>query len=71
MKLIPNWRQAWRYFSVVAATALAVLSVLQSEVLPLFQFAVPPQAWPWVSAGFSVLIVVLRLIAQDVPKEPS
>ncbi len=71
MKLIPGWRRAWRYFSVMAAAALGVLSVLQIEVLPLFQFAVPPRVWPWISAGFSVLIVVLRLVAQSEPKEPS
>jgi hypothetical protein len=71
VKLVNDWRQAWRFFSIWAAGALAVVSVLQAQVLPLIEFAVPPEAWPWVTACFGVLIVVLRLIAQDAPKEPS
>ncbi len=62
--LIPDWKKAWRMFSVLAASLLTVLSLVQAEVLPLFQFAVPPDVWPWVSAGFGVAIVVLRLVAQ-------
>lgn len=64
LSLIPDWRQAWRFASVWAATALAVLSFLQAQVLPLYQFAVPPHVWPWVTAGFGTAIVVLRVIAQ-------
>jgi hypothetical protein len=62
--LIREWRKAWRFLSVIAATMLAVLSVLQSEVLPLFQFAIPERIWPWVTACFGVAIVALRVIAQ-------
>lgn len=64
MKLIPDWRRAWRYFSVWAATALTVLSFLQAQVLPLYQFAIPAHVWPWVTAGFGTVIVVLRVISQ-------
>lgn len=67
MKLIPDWRRAWRWFSVQAAAGLAVLSFLQAQVLPLYQFAIPPKLWPWVTAGFGTAIVLLRVVAQSEP----
>lgn len=67
MKLIPDWKSAWRFGSVQAAVLLTCLSVLQAQVLPLWQFALPADVWPWVSAGVGTLIVLLRLLAQDIP----
>lgn len=65
LQLIQGWRRKlWRLTSVQAATLLALLSVLQAEVLPQLETAVPAKWWPWVTAGFAVAIVVLRLIAQ-------
>lgn len=64
MKLIPEWRAALRFASVQAALLLAVLSFLQASVLPLWQFAIPADVWPWLSAGFGTAIAVLRLVAQ-------
>lgn len=64
MKLIDNWRQAWRLNSIQAAALLALLSMLQAEVLPHLQAAVPDRWWPYVSAGVALAIVLLRLRAQ-------
>ena len=64
MHLIDGWKNAWRLTSVQAAALLALLAELQAEVLPLFEFAVPSQYWPWVTGVFGAAIVVLRLIAQ-------
>lgn len=71
MRLVPEWRGAWRWFSVQAAAALALLSFLQVTVLPLWQFALPPQWWPWVSAVMGTAIVLLRLVAQREPERPA
>lgn len=67
MKLIPDWKRAWRFASVQAAVLLALLSFVQAQILPLFQFAVPPDVWPWVTAGFGSAIAVLRVWQQSVP----
>lgn len=64
MSLIPNWRAAWRFASVQAAALLALLSFLQVTVLPLYQFAIPADVWPWVTAGFGTAIGVLRVLSQ-------
>ncbi len=64
MKLIPEWRTAWRFNSVQAATALAILSFLQAQVLPHYEAAVPPHLWPWITGTFAMVIALLRLRAQ-------
>jgi hypothetical protein len=63
-RLIPDWRMAWRFASVRAAALLTLLSIVQAEVLPLIQFSIPATAWPYVTAGFGIAILVVRLIAQ-------
>lgn len=65
MKLIPDWRLAWRFMSVQASVLLALLSALQAEVLPQVAPLVPAQYWPWVSGGLALAVVLLRLVAQD------
>jgi hypothetical protein len=69
MKLIPDWRLAWKFLSVQAAVLLALLSGIQGEVLPLFAPLFPDHVWPWVSGGLALTIVVLRLVAQDLVQE--
>lgn len=63
-RLIPEWRDAWKFSSVQIAAALTALSLLQAEVLPLIQFAVPAKYWPWISAGLGLAIIVARLCRQ-------
>lgn len=65
MKLIADWRLAWRFLSVQAAVLLAVLSGIQGEVLPLVAPLFPANVWPWVSGGLALAIVLLRLVKQD------
>lgn len=65
MKLIPDWRLAWRFLSVRAAVVLALLSGIQGEVLPLVAPLFPDRYWPWVSGGLALVIVLLRIVAQD------
>jgi len=65
MRLIPDWRLAWRFMSVQAALLLALLSGIQGEVLPLFAPLFPDHLWPYVSGGLALVIVLLRMVAQD------
>jgi len=68
MKLVSNWRQAWRLDTVQAAAALAFLSAVQADLLPLVRSLVPPDWWPVVTGVVALLIIVLRLRDQpDVP----
>lgn len=64
MKLIPEIRQAWKLASIWAAVALAILSMVQADILPLLQPLVPEKWWPYITLAFAVLIVVCRVLLQ-------
>lgn len=64
MTLIEQWRRAPRLYSVQLAAAVALLALLQTEVLPLFGFAMPPQVYAAVNAVLGVLGAVGRLVSQ-------
>ena len=63
IKLIPNWRKAWRFYSTQAAAGLVALSALQ-EWLPQAQQVLPPQTFARVTLLVSGLIIVLRIVKQ-------
>lgn len=65
MRLIPDWKLAWKFMSVQAGVLLALLSGIQAEVLPLVTPLFPADKWPYVSGGLALAVVVLRLVAQD------
>lgn len=69
MKLIPEWRQAWKLYSVQAASLLLILSLVQAQVLPLFEKAVPADWWPLITATFAAGIAILRILSQEPPEE--
>lgn len=62
--LIDGWQRCLRLNTVQACIALAVLSLLDAQLLPLLTVDFPSRAWPYVSLGFAVGIAVLRLRAQ-------
>jgi hypothetical protein len=67
VKLIDEWRQAWRFNSVRVAAILGMLSLVQSDVLPYVQPLVPPKFWPYVTLGLAVLMAVFRIVQQNLP----
>jgi hypothetical protein len=60
IEIIPEWRTSWKFSSVRVAAALALLSALQTDALPLLQPLVEPKTWNWIVAGLGLLIIVLR-----------
>jgi len=69
MTLIPNWRRAWRWFSVQALAILAVLPMVWLQLPPDIKAYIPP-AWGWavfVTIAFGGIIG--RLVDQN-PKAP-
>ncbi len=68
---IPEWRQCLHFDSVRVALLLALLSAIQADVLPLVAPLFPPHAWPWVTGGVALAIVLLRLRQQQLPGRPA
>jgi hypothetical protein len=63
-KLIPNWRKAWRMFSVQSMTAAAALQGAWAAVPVDLKDRVPGGVIPWLTVALLVLGVVGRLIDQ-------
>lgn len=59
MKLIPDWKQAWRFMSVQLAAALALLGAAY-EYLPAVQTYLPEGWVKWMA----LVIIAARLIKQ-------
>lgn len=64
MKLIPEWRKAWRMYSVQALAAVAMLPLVWSE-LPVEIKALIPAEWnPYILAGVAFAGMIGRLLDQ-------
>ncbi|VFR86501.1 hypothetical protein BRI9_1137 [plant metagenome] len=59
-----GWPMSWRLTSVHASLALSCLSMIQTQVLPLWQATLPDRAYAWLTALLGVAVIVARLIAQ-------
>ena len=65
MKLVPNARQAWRWFSVQAFVAIG-LTQAAWETLPPEALNVIPVDWRgYITLGLAIVGLAGRLIAQD------
>jgi len=64
MKMVKNAAQAWRWFSVQALAALALLPIVWVQ-LPHDVQAMMPEAWrPWVMVALAIGGIAGRLIKQ-------
>lgn len=61
IEVIPNWREAWKFFSVQLATAMIFIEILQDNLPGLQPYL--PEGWvKWISLA----IIVGRLLHQNV-----
>lgn len=64
MRLIPDAALAWRFASVQAALLLTILTAVQADVVPMLQPLMDNATYLKVSAALSLLVIVLRVVAQ-------
>ena len=71
MTVIPEWRRAWRFWSV-RLNLLGLALIAAEQALPLWAF-VPPEARAalprWATAGLPLLCFALATIARVVRQE--
>lgn len=66
MKLIDEWRQAWRFFTIIGAAALAAANVVHANT-DILAALFPPKTWAWINVLCLIAIAVGRVIQQQVP----
>lgn len=69
MNLVENWRSAWRWFSVQALAALAVLPLVWPALPADVRAWVPPEWQPWILVALAIGGIAGRLVDQN--KAPS
>jgi anti-sigma-K factor RskA len=69
MKLIENWRDAWRFYSVQALAVIAALPIVWASLPPEWQAEVPGE---WIKVMVVVVAVsgILGRVLQQPNVEP-
>lgn len=63
LKLIPNWRQAWKYHTVILAAALGALNFAHEHSVELAA-VLPSDVMAAINRWVPLALIVLRLIQQ-------
>lgn len=71
MKLISEWREAWRWFSMHAFALIAVIPIVWMGLPPDVKSMVPDSWDKWVFVVIAVAGGVGRLVDQGTAKPPA
>lgn len=61
MKVVKNWRSAWRWYSMHALAAVAVLPLVWMELPPDVKALIPAEWKPWIFSAIGAAGVLARL----------
>lgn len=64
MKLIDNWKKAWRFTSVQVALLLSILATLQAS-LPDLQSLFAPTTYALINLGLGIAVIIARVVKQS------
>ncbi len=76
--LIENWKQAWRFHTVIIAAALGLLNwvvshpdFLTPEIAAALASVLPPNVMSAINRWVPLLLIFARLIKQQIPAPPA
>lgn len=64
MRLISDWRQSYRLYSLQISLVIALVAFAQLDLLPLWQPQLSPNAYATLNSALAILLFVARLIKQ-------
>jgi len=64
MKLIPNWKDTWRFYSTWMAAAITAFPFAWQNLPDDIKTYVPEDAEPYIMAGMFVALLIGRVIDQ-------
>ena len=67
MRLVPDYRDAWRWFSVQAFAILAALPLVWLNLPPDIKAFIPPKYGVYIAAAIALGGLVGRLVDQKKP----
>lgn len=65
MNLIPDWRSAWKWFSVQALAIIALIPIVWTALPPEAHAWVPVEWRPWIVFTLAIAGIVGRLVPQS------
>ena len=65
MRLIDEWRKAWRFLSVQAMTAAGAIQAAWMTIPEEMKVSIPPNIVHWATLGLLFFGIVGRLVKQD------
>jgi len=65
MSLIPNWREAWKWFSVQALAAIVAIPFVWASLPSDLKAYVPDGAEPWVLMAIAMAGIIGRIVDQN------
>lgn len=68
MKLVDDWKSAWRWFSMHALVLAGIIPTVWAELPPDLNTAIPPGAMGAITAVIAACGVVGRLVNQSKPQ---
>lgn len=68
MKLVDDWKSAWRWFSMHALVLAGVIPTVWAELPADLKTAIPPGAMGTITAVIAACGVVGRLVSQSKPQ---
>ncbi|EPJ2980784.1 hypothetical protein ACXDTM_000375 [Klebsiella quasipneumoniae] len=68
MKLVDDWKSAWRWFSMHALVLAGIIPTVWAELPADLKTAIPPGAMGTITAVIAACGVVGRLVSQSKPQ---
>lgn len=67
MKLVQNWKQAWKWYSVHIMLVIVALPEIWSYFPQEFKDSLPPHTLMYVTSVLGVSAILARLFSQEKP----